>query len=226
MGIYIPIMISRLLKGGYRRAASFFPSKLSRTAAHNYQRVIVLGNSITRHPPLAEIGWPHDWGMAATALEKDFVHILTGRFQQKVPQAQLLFENISVWENGYWDYDLAQLDFVRAFAPELLILRIGENVAGDIVATHNFATHFSRLLDYLQSPHTRILVAGSFWDGNPATSVMNWVSKAHGVTFIPLAPIGNNMANRAIGQFENGGVSNHPNDRGMAAIADAIWSTI
>ena len=39
----------------------------------------MLGNSITRPPPLAEIGWPHNWGMAATALEKGFVHLLTNR---------------------------------------------------------------------------------------------------------------------------------------------------
>lgn len=164
--------------------------------------------------------------MAATSQDKDFVHLLTARFQLKDPTAQLLFENIAAWENSYWDYDLSQLDFVRAFAPELLILRIGENVAPQQVTARNFATHFSKLLDYLHSPHTRLLVVGSFWDGNPAIAVMQWVSKAHGVDFISLASIGNNMVNRAIGQYENSGVANHPNDKGMLAITDAIWSSI
>lgn len=192
----------------------------------NYRKIIVLGNSITRHGPLAEIHWPHDWGMAATAQEKDFVHLLTRRFQERLPQAQLLFENIAVWENTYWEYDLAHLDFVRAFEPELLILRLGENVAGHTIGEHQFATHFSRLLDYLHSENTRILVVGSFWDGNPAIDIMRWVCKAHQVKFISLAALGNDMSNRAIGKHENGGVANHPNDKGMGAIANLIWSNI
>lgn len=172
--------------------------------------------SKTRHTtyvPLAQIG-------------NDFVHLPQARFQQQLPHAQLLFENIATWENAYWEYDLGQLAFVRAFKPELLIIRIGENVAGDTVETHKFATHFSRLLDYLHNPATRIVVAGSFWDGNPATTIMRWVCKAHNVSFLPLAKLGNDMSNRAIGQHTNSGVANHPNDKGMLAITDAIWASI
>jgi hypothetical protein len=216
-------MISQIIKRGYNFVASITPLKPYAPKPLDYQRVLVLGNSITRHPPLPEIGWPNDWGMAATAREKDFVHLLRRRFMRARAQMQLVFENIAVWENTYWEYDLNQLAFAREFAPELLILRIGENVAGDTVDTHHFATHFSRLLDYLHQPGTRILVVGSFWAGNPATGIMRWVSKAHGVSFISLEKIGSDMSNRAIGQHENGGVANHPNDKGMANIAKIIW---
>jgi hypothetical protein len=119
---------------------------------------------------------------------------------------------------------LAQLGFVHTFEPELLILRIGENVAGDKVQEHHFVTHFSRLLDYFNRPGTRILVAGSFWDGNPAIAIMQWVCKAHNLQFISLASLGNDISNRAIGKYENDEVANHPNDKGMLAITDAIWN--
>ncbi|MDO7885313.1 hypothetical protein [Hymenobacter cheonanensis] len=115
---------------------------------------------------------------------------------------------------------------MRAFEPELLIIRVGENVAGATVEEHSFATHFSRLLDYLHSPLTRIVVAGSFWGGNPATDIMRWVCKAHNVRFLSLAKLGDELDNRAIGQHQNPGVANHPNDKGMLAIANAIWGTI
>ena len=35
------------------------------------KRLLIVGNSITRHGPKPEIGWVNDWGMAASAAEKD-----------------------------------------------------------------------------------------------------------------------------------------------------------
>ena len=40
------------------------------------KKILVVGNSILRHGPCKEIGWERDWGMAASAPEKDFVHLL------------------------------------------------------------------------------------------------------------------------------------------------------
>ncbi len=39
-------------------------------------KVLFLGNSITLLPPLASVGWTNNWGMAARAPEKDFVHLV------------------------------------------------------------------------------------------------------------------------------------------------------
>ena len=46
-------------------------------------RILFLGNSITRHMPKPEIGWVHDWGMAASSLENDYVHVMLKELTQK-----------------------------------------------------------------------------------------------------------------------------------------------
>ena len=45
--------------------------------------VLFLGNSITRHAPAPEIGWDFDWGMSASAEEKDYVHVAVKLLEEK-----------------------------------------------------------------------------------------------------------------------------------------------
>ena len=46
-------------------------------------RILFVGNSITRHGPKAEIGWYHDFGMAASDISKDYVHLVLNELSAK-----------------------------------------------------------------------------------------------------------------------------------------------
>ena len=62
------------------------------------QRVLILGNSITRHGVLEKIGWTTDWGMAASAQEKDFVHLIAHDLEELSGQkCELKIGNIGGW---------------------------------------------------------------------------------------------------------------------------------
>ena len=38
--------------------------------------IVVIGNSLSSHPPEPGIGWSGTWGMAASSAEKDFAHLV------------------------------------------------------------------------------------------------------------------------------------------------------
>ena len=69
-----------------------------------YNKMLVIGNSLTLHPPKPEISWYGNWGMAATSQENDFVHKLHAKLQaDQVGTIELEFTNDGVgWEHEFW----------------------------------------------------------------------------------------------------------------------------
>ena len=64
-------------------------------------RVMFAGNSITRHAPSPTIGWTLDCGMAASAPEKDYVHLLMQKFRKTDPDAAFCICQVADWERNY-----------------------------------------------------------------------------------------------------------------------------
>ena len=92
-------------------------------------KVLVIGNSITRHGPKAEIGWNYDWGMAASAPEKDYVHRLYTTLCEAGENTYFMIRQGSNWEIGYDDPDiLERFAAERDFAADIVVYRLGENV--------------------------------------------------------------------------------------------------
>ena len=94
-------------------------------------RVLYLGNSITLHGPAPAIGWTGTWGMAASAKEKDYVSLLTADLAKAAgTRPEIQVRNIADFERGHVTFDLAkEFKAELAFAPDIVILAIGENVA-------------------------------------------------------------------------------------------------
>ena len=196
-------------------------------------KVLFLGNSITRHPPAPGIGWILDCGMAASAAEKDYVHLLTARLAESAGDApRVMAKNIADFERQYDTYDIgAGLKPELEFSADLVVLAIGENVAEltSAEASAGFTRAVSRLLGELKRHgHPTVFVRSTFW-ANPAKDLaLRQAAKESGAMFVELGRLDREPANLASSEraFENAGVGGHPGDRGMRAIADVLWKAI
>lgn len=196
-------------------------------------RVLYLGNSITLHGPAEKIGWTGNWGMAASSEAKDYVHLLTGKIAAAAGgEPQVRVKNIAAFERTLDQYDVAtELKEELAFRPELVIVAIGENVAAlkEDADRDRFRMSLDALLKAINAAGARkILVRSNFWVAPEKDAILRESATAAGATFVDLGELGRDpsMMARSERKIEHDGVAGHPGDKGMKAIADALWAAI
>lgn len=196
-------------------------------------KVLFLGNSITLHGPAPQIGWEGNWGMAASAENLDYVHLLTADIAKAAgARPQIMVKNIADFERGHANFDIAK-EFQKelAFQPDLVILAIGENVPEleSDELKKKYATAFEQLLKtFKQNNRPTIFVRSSFWPNQAKDEIMRAASSDAGVTFVDIGDLGRDKSNAASSErkIEHAGVAAHPGDKGMRAIADALFEAI
>lgn len=206
------------------------------------ERILFLGNSMTVHGVNASLSWYGEWGMAASAMDKDYVHVLT----ESVADAtgitpSMKASNISTFESTYNTYNLsANLASELAFDADVAVIAIGENVPtlSNETDKANFKNAFTNLLTTVKgSGVDNIFVRSCFWANLAANtakdSIMKEVCTNLGDTYIDISSLCKNSKNYAYADPSSqyygiisgplSGVSAHPGDIGMAAMADAIF---
>ena len=187
-------------------------------------KILVVGNSITRHGPLAEIGWNNDWGMAASALEKDYVHRLYSKLKEDGKNVYMRIRQCSFWEISYLKKEdiLSYYDQEREFEADIVVFRLGENVPD--ADKPYFKDALRRFISHI-CPKGKVVFTTCFWKNEIIDEAIEDVAKERGDICI-----NGNFAveakNMALGQFEHGGVAAHPSDEGMEATAQAIYEVI
>jgi len=196
-------------------------------------KVLFVGNSITKHGPAPKIGWTGNWGMAATAEDKDYVHLILKAFAEASDkQSEAMIANVATYEREYATYDLdAKLAKEFAFKADLVIVAIGENVPNpaDDEAKAALLESLTKLFQKLKaSGNPVILVRSCFWANAAKDAALKQACTEVGGVFVDAGPLGNDKANFASSEreIEHQGVGHHPGDRGMQAIADLILKAL
>lgn len=202
-------------------------------AQTSFKKVLFLGNSITKHGPKADIDWSGNWGMAASAEAKDYVHVFTKALSVKQGSTpEILVKNIADFERAHQGYDFAvKLKEAFDLQADLIVLAIGENVPA--LKTPDEKTQLqadvTALLKCLQGRRKPvILVRSCFWANTAKDEALRGACEAVSGVFCDISSLGadTSLYGKAEREFKHAGVANHPGDKGMAAIAEALMKAL
>jgi hypothetical protein len=195
-----------------------------------FKNILILGNSITKHAPRPQVGWYGNWGMAASVQSKDFSHIIGTALK-----AQVTPVNISDFEMSHTVFDLKNLEKYFVQTPDLIIIKLGENV----LQTTDFDKSFTKFISFIKdkAPHAKIVIAGTFWQNDPVNKVLVAESQSRKIPFVKLQQLDTQVNKSFIGEdvfsadglkykISDQGVANHPGDAGMKNIADLILAKV
>lgn len=194
--------------------------------------VMFLGNSITLHGSCPEIGWTNVWGMAASAAEKDYVHLVAAGIESRTGRkVSTVVRNLAEFERNYrtWDVE-AETGKLVAMKPDYLVIALGENVPelkGD-ADRDDYRAAFRRLISPFladASARPRTVVRGVFWPNATKDAEMKRVADELGVAFARV-DFRSEETIAGTNRFSHVGVANHPGDVGMRRIADEILKAL
>ena len=141
---------------------------------------------------------------------------------------------LSMWEHTVsemgQDYSaeraLPLAEASRAFAPDLLIFRLGENIKTptDEGGRARLEKAFSDLVSYINP--RRVLFTTCFWKHGILDEAIRELARKMGMPLVELSDLGEDDAYMAVGLFAHGGVAHHPGDLGMATIAERIYGAM
>lgn len=192
------------------------------------KRLLIVGNSITRHGPLAEIGWEHDWGMAASAPECDYVHLLTSRLFE-TEELFVMVGQRAHWEMNYKNPgELDRYDEDNRFMADEIIFRLGENVK-PLQNDEEEAAFLDAILAFIARINPKggkVYFTTCFWKNERVDRAIRNAAERLGMPLIDLNALGDDEKHMAIGLFEHQGVAHHPGDYGMACIADLLYQAM
>ena len=186
-------------------------------------RILVVGNSITRHGPNQSIGWDRDWGMAASAPEKDYVHRLFAMLTEGGKDVLMRVSQSSSWERNFFKDDVL-LDYGedREFNADFIVFRLGENVLEEDFP--KFQSGLEKFVAHI-SPNGTVIYTTCFW-GNPIVddAIKNVAKQRNEICIDGCFSV--DKKNMALGEFEHSGVAIHPSDEGMEEIAKALFQVL
>lgn len=187
-------------------------------------RIIFAGNSIAKHAPRPESGWLNDCGMAASSIDKDYVHLIAKKIKEYDPNVSFGIAQVAAHERRFFTEE-PSLNYKPShdFNANIVIMFYGANVSKDYDTMENppktFAQGYEDMRNYLSHDgKAAVFHSMGFYIRPNLDEEKKQVADKYGDPFIDISDI--RSRDDSHGRF------NHPSDEGMAAIADRFWEYI
>lgn len=192
-------------------------------------KIVVFGNSITSHPILPEIGWNHKAGMAATSIDKDYLHLLFNKISSATDKKIILkYSNFASFERNPKAFDINNsiLAKLRSFNPDVIIYQLGDNVD-----SKNSDSFQNKSIDLLKSFKSKSFIVSPFFSKKYNFKFSKNIAERTSSTFIDISDISNDPLNKASSEkidegWKSDGIKVHPGNNGMKNISDAIFNAL
>ena len=192
-------------------------------------RILFLGNSITWHGPLEEIGWSGDWGMAASSEENDYAHKVMAAIKNKNPNATFCIVQGAVWERTYKNCDYENnFGAAKNFCPDIIVCLLSDNMKIEEFDESAFIENMGKLHSFLSGGRNDVTIieTSSFGSNEIKDKAIEAYTKKVGARYIYIGDLNKDPKYLATGLFWHDGVAGHPGDFGMQTIANRIIDCI
>ena len=190
-------------------------------------KLLFIGNSILWHGYLPSIGWYGNWGMAASAEDKDFLHRTIAILKEHSIDADYCIAQLAEWErrspNGSSLLEELYAG-AREWEPDIVIIRIGENCPRGVDYRKDYWTE---MIEFFRAPkNAKVIITDSFWKNEARDSMIREIVKENPYIFCQISDIEDDPRSMALDEYEHQGIRVHPSDYGMELIAQRIASAV
>ncbi|GAB1347393.1 hypothetical protein MASR1M29_15460 [Cloacibacterium normanense] len=203
-------------------------------------KILIIGNSLSYHKIVEEIGWNHISGMAATSIEKDYAHLLYKKIENKMPDRNICMRisNFAKFERNLPSFDDKSIDSLVNFQPDIIIFQLGENVA---IEEQNvpllFEQEYIELINRFKKKGNPLMICTTpFFPSLEKNKIIEKVALSTNIYMVDLSHLplleSENYAKdekKYLGDksvWKVDGIGIHPGDIGMKNIANQLFITI
>ena len=202
----------------------------NQNAAHYYPhynsgiRVLFVGNSTSKHMPKPSIGWDNDCGMAASSIDKDYVHLIVEKVKKYDPFVSFSIFQVASFEREFDTMDIKDFcKYAAEFKADIIVMFFGANVNKEYDKMENPPMTFGSAYETMRNElatneNCKIFHSQGFYIREKLNAEKKAVAEKYGDTYMSIDEIIATPLSR--GRF------NHPGDEGMQMIADRFWEFI
>jgi hypothetical protein len=196
--------------------------------------LLFMGNSITRMDSIPQFGWLQSNGMAATALDSDYVHVTLRLLDERGIRANAVIgdRDCEICDGEVDAHAETARRHVLQYRPLAVVVQLGENATPAEVDGGQLTEQYRRLLQGLTDAGAKRIYALSVWDDTSLTApktfaVRRAIREFPDVRFLDLTDIPKQPGVYGdSSQYENPAVLWHPGNAGMRLIGERVAEAI